>query len=337
MKKNISQSKKTYPSGHRAKGVVPQSSPPRDGHEGETHGGHDHKRFPTAEEVKAFVGDEVAEALDTELAIMAFERHLIRVARSHQGISTFLHQHSGGSTIHSPTEREPTPAFIVEAILAAIRRRRVDHRVFDASARGVFNRALQKAHQAGTYQQLSAIHANAATHRIHSMQGSIGTQRFLPWHRQYLLQFENLLRSYEPLVRIPYWDYANDRVRPDWVWIPPTVTRNTPPGPGGALPTQQTVSQIQAEITYTGFTFELEHGAHNGVHNWCNGTISAPPTAPQDPIFWLLHANLDRIWDRWQVTHNGVPSLKAMDWILDPFAIPASDVDSIINLGYSYR
>jgi hypothetical protein len=135
------------------------------GHHDGLHGGHEHKRFPTAEEVKPFIGDEVAEAVDTEIAIMAFERHLTRVARSqvHQGISTFLHQHSDGSTIHSPTEREPTPGFIVKRILAAIRRRRVDHRASDSTARSLFNRALQKAHQAGTYQQLSAIHANAST------------------------------------------------------------------------------------------------------------------------------------------------------------------------------
>lgn len=38
-----------------------------------------------------------------------------------------------------------------------------------------------------------------------------------------------------------------------------------------------------------------------------------------------------------QMTHNGVLSLKALDWVLDPFGVSATDVDSVINLGYWYR
>ena len=273
------------------KNVVRMTLPSSGGHHHGPHGGHEHERFPTAEEVETFIGDEVLEAVDTELALMAYERHLIRIARSHalQDISTVftgLHRHSDGSTISSPTERQITPRFVIEAILAAIRRRRVDHRTSDPAERALFNRALQKAHQAGTYQQLSVIHANGATHRMHTMRGvgPVGTQRFLPWHRQYLLQFESLLRTYEPSVRIPYWDYANDQVRPDWVWQPPNVNRGTPGG--GSLPTQQTVDRIvQNNPTYTGFTVALEVEAHNDVHNWCNGTITSPPTAAEDPIF----------------------------------------------------
>jgi len=94
---------------------------------------------------------------------------------------------------------------------------------------------------------------------------------------------------------------------------------------------------VQNNIAYTAFTFALEVNAHNNVHNWCNGTITSPPTAAQDPIFWLLHANVDRIWDRWQLTHNGVPSLSGNDAELDPWGpTTATDVDSVIGLGYWY-
>jgi tyrosinase len=34
------------------------------------------------------------------------------------------------------------------------------------------------------------------------------THAFLPWHRKYLLAFEELLRRYEPDVMLPYWDWA---------------------------------------------------------------------------------------------------------------------------------
>jgi hypothetical protein len=136
-------------------------------------------------------------------------------------------------------------------------------------------------------------------------------------------------------VRIPYWDYANDHARPDWVWRPPDVNRGTP-NASVALPTQAAVNYIIGKSTYTDFTFSLETGAHNDVHNWCNGTITSPPTAAYDPIFWLLHANVDRLWDTWQMNHTGVPALKAMDWVMDPFEQSASDADSVIALGYWY-
>ena len=304
------------------------------------HSGHDHPRFPTAEEARRFVGDEVDEQIDLEFALLSYERHLMRMPSPRTHITDRVVPHRLSdlmTTLHSPTERERLPPSVIHAILAALRRRRVDHRTMDPDARALFNKALQQAHEAGGYQQLAAIHANAAAHRIHSMQGAIGTQRFLPWHRQYLLQFENLLRSPQPLVRIPYWNFANDALRPDWVWQPPGVTRRVPGANGGSLPMQLAVDSIDAQLTYSGFTFALEHNAHNDVHNWCNGTISSLPTAPEDPMFWLLHANVDRLWNLWQVAHDGVPLLKAMDWILDPFALPASDMDSIVDLGYSYR
>ena len=43
--------------------------------------GHRHDRFPTAEELNAFLGDEVSASIDAELAVMAYERHLMRIAR----------------------------------------------------------------------------------------------------------------------------------------------------------------------------------------------------------------------------------------------------------------
>lgn len=45
--------------------------------------------------------------------------------------------------------------------------------------------------------------------------------QFLPWHRQYLLDLENILRQYEPEVTLPFWDWAG----------------NTPPNTLGGLPT----------------------------------------------------------------------------------------------------
>lgn len=44
-------------------------------------------------------------------------------------------------------------------------------------------------------------------------------------------------------------------------------------------------------------TFESQ--PHDVVHVALGGLMSDPDTAAQDPIFWLHHANIDRMWNRW--------------------------------------
>jgi tyrosinase len=42
---------------------------------------------------------------------------------------------------------------------------------------------------------------------------------------------------------------------------------------------------------------------HNRVHVWVGGDMS-PGTSPNDPVFYLNHCNVDRIWESWMVTHG---------------------------------
>jgi tyrosinase len=55
---------------------------------------------------------------------------------------------------------------------------------------------------------------------------------------------------------------------------------------------------------------------HNRVHVWVGGAFGDPKdeilgtmsgiTAPNDPVFWLHHANIDRLWVEWQRRHGWV-------------------------------
>jgi tyrosinase len=45
---------------------------------------------------------------------------------------------------------------------------------------------------------------------------------------------------------------------------------------------------------------------HNPVHRWIGGNM-ADATSPNDPVFFLHHAFLDRLWEQWKVQHPGVP------------------------------
>ena len=44
----------------------------------------------------------------------------------------------------------------------------------------------------------------------------------------------------------------------------------------------------------------MEGRPHGQAHRSFTGYVSSPPTAPKDPLFFLLHANVDRLWAMWQ-------------------------------------
>lgn len=82
-------------------------------------------------------------------------------------------------------------------------------------------------------------------------------------------------------------------------------------------------------------------GLHNLVHNWVGGDMTAA-TSPNDPIFFLHHANVDRIWWKWQ-QRRGIDNYQGpqgrgqtdpMPYLLDN-ATPA-DVFDIHARGYTY-
>lgn len=45
---------------------------------------------------------------------------------------------------------------------------------------------------------------------------------------------------------------------------------------------------------------------HNAVHRWVDGSMQ-PGTSPNDPVFFLHHCNIDRLWAVWQQKHGGIP------------------------------
>lgn len=198
-----------------------------------------------------------------------------------------------------------------------------------------YNVAPATNYPGGNYRQTVAIHK--MYHRMHSGDGPVGTQRFLTWHRIYLALLEGDIRvKYNPKFFIPYWDWVNDREIPDFLedFLPHVHLPNSEspplepytnlnvfrsPGQQGALPTQQQINELFKINTYTDFTTELEY-LHNGVHMWVGGTMVDIRTSPADPVFWLHHANIDRIWLSWQASNPGQnPTLSPIDQIMDPW------------------
>ncbi len=85
-------------------------------------------------------------------------------------------------------------------------------------------------------------------------------------------------------------------------------------GSGAAqLPQAEAVFETLEQPQFSSFRPALEGGAglsvpsggmHNGVHGWVGGDM-AQMTSPNDPIFFMHHAQIDRLWAIWQQTHQG--------------------------------
>jgi len=200
----------------------------------------------------------------------------------------------------------------------------------------------------GTYGRLVAVHADMS-HMQHGSMGAIGRQRFLPWHREYLRQFEQALQDVDVQAFVPYWRWENDRAFPTWlgqfhpdvtvpgVRHPIQVHRSL--GRHGRLPSSFEVGALTSNqnLSYADFTTTLE-GFHNDVHNWVGSTMGNLMFSPADPIFWLHHAAVDRRWSAWQVGNPGKRStVPPAEEVLDPWAHRIANVQSIATLGYSYQ
>jgi tyrosinase len=67
-------------------------------------------------------------------------------------------------------------------------------------------------------------------------------------------------------------------------------------------------------------------------------------TSPNDPVFFLNHANVDRLWAEWQTAHPGktyAPDVgspgNSAESPMPPFGnTTPRDVETITRLGYRY-
>ena len=173
---------------------------------------------------------------------------------------------------------------------------------------------------------------------------------FLPWHRAYLLTFEDILRDWitaQPGApqdwALPYWNYsaAASAANPRPLAIPDAFLAD-------ALP-DGSPNPLSIQARYGGgvdagdavLTKNLLHAFHRGRLGWrhsgiwrpdhallqfrrgqrlagrpapqprarvdvggqdasgAGGLMSSPVTAAVDPVFWVHHANIDRLWEVW--------------------------------------
>jgi tyrosinase len=212
-----------------------------------------------------------------------------------------------------------------------------------------------------------------------------GTWFFVAWHRMFVHHFEQIVRAAVVEAggsagwTLPFWDYGagGQQATIPLAFRDPTVS-------GGAvnpLYVSQRAQGINAGLAlspviaspahalhrtkFTGMaefgggvtpvqqfsnsTGQLEQTPHNDVHGAVGGAggwMNDPDRAAADPIFWLHHANIDRIWFLWAVPPRHDPTDHR--WTHQQFSffdaaghrvkMACADVrDTVTQLGYTYE
>ncbi len=104
-----------------------------------------------------------------------------------------------------------------------------------------------------------------------------------------------------------------------------------------SLPGEGLVRTVLRLPNYTIFNANIRGRLHNMPHRWVGGAM-ASMSSPNDPVFWMHHANLDRLWMEWQLLHPRVPHYEGSNASMPPWfgdATPLSVVDHRI-LAYRY-
>jgi len=182
----------------------------------------------------------------------------------------------------------------------------------------------------GRWADFAGTHVQAGQPEAHGRPG------FLPWHRAFVLDLERELQAIDRSVALPYWRFdqpAPSLFSPDflgngsfqgpgtsavvfsatnplrfWKAGPtPGIFRDPDFNVNAALPAPMSQAAALAlgnpGALFKNFRRMESVGPkdyHGDAHTSFSGPIDSIPTAAQDPLFFLLHCNVDHAWALWQ-------------------------------------
>ncbi|MDQ3934410.1 MAG: tyrosinase family protein [Actinomycetota bacterium] len=217
-----------------------------------------------------------------------------------------------------------------------------------------------------SYFALAGIHGRPRLLCLHHQ------DRYAPWHRAYLRVFEDQLRTVPGCedVTMPYWDLSTPL--PDLLQQPPFDSYALPQDVPGIPPDYKTerytpqkiIDNLNEQDVLEELGKSLEQSkwgvsgiggyqlysiqAHDGGHGSIGPTMAKQERASYDPVFWFFHANLDRLWVKWQqnvgattfTTFLSTVSADHKEWWsapfneLKPWTAPTSDGTIAFGIAY---
>ena len=148
-------------------------------------------------------------------------------------------------------------------------------------------------------------------------------QHFLAWHRMYLYFFEKIIakQSGMPGFALPYWNYgkvgqrdipAAFRQTSGALAVLRDNSRSTSLNNGNPISAgTASAATALAQGSFLGFQSQLNGQPHGVVHTTVGGNMGGFNTAGLDPLFWLHHCNIDRLWEAWLAQGTGQVNLIA--------------------------
>ncbi|MFO0757688.1 MAG: tyrosinase family protein [Byssovorax sp.] len=217
-----------------------------------------------------------------------------------------------------PFPARPKPLLVVKLMV----RVRKNANALTAGERDRFLVALGALNNngAGLFQTFRDMHVNASIQEAH------GGPQFLPWHRSYLLDLERELQNIDRSVTLPYWRFDQaapnlftsdfigrtsmtasavtfSATNPLQLWqtdsVSGVVRRSRFDTTTSAAFVIDEASTLGLGTNYPSFR-TMEGNPHGSAHTSFTGWISSIDTAAKDPLFFLLHCNVDRLWAKWQ-------------------------------------
>jgi len=176
---------------------------------------------------------------------------------------------------------------------------------------------------------------------------------FLAWHRLYIYHFEKIVRKlsgYKDFA-LPYWGYTNNTKTDKY--MPPIFrdknsalyessrfdSLNNGVAINGEIERALDLTKLMSYTSYDMFCININAAPHGAIHDYIghgndptgkkywnpilnkyteDGLMGWVPTAGFDPIFWMHHSNIDRIWQQWTNSKNGkeilLEELKSIQW-----------------------
>ncbi|KAM0687793.1 hypothetical protein COBT_000958 [Conglomerata obtusa] len=167
----------------------------------------------------------------------------------------------------------------------------------------------------GFFEDLSEIHSKVDTYAHNH-------PRFLPWHRMFLLYFEELLQvvNKDPYITVPYWDWTLDCEDPgssfmfeENYWGFKTCFEMQFPTVHCLKRNEEEIDPfynkaqlnrlINKKMTYDQFREAFELVPHAIVHFNVGGKDGdmSMMYSTNDPIFWHHHSFVDLLWHKKQL------------------------------------
>ncbi|KAL1916172.1 uncharacterized protein VTP21DRAFT_6176 [Calcarisporiella thermophila] len=275
-------------------------------------------------------------------------------------------------TATSTTSRSPSPTVSPRCSTLAVRK---EFRQLSNQERNEFLSALRAVNSATRPNRLDSM----SYYHLQATRNAHGQAQFFPWHRLFLREFERALQTINPRVTLPYWYWGEDADNPAYSQI---FSNQWYGGTGTCINTGQIAywnvlynrdgsarlhclprqfnrgnfispwasTEVLQNILLTRNTFDefrtaLEGSPHGNVHITIGGDMGTM-ASPNDPIFFMHHCFLDKLWMDWQnrgpqfeSQFNGVNkdgSQASITEVLYPYRVQVQSMMSTQNPGLCY-